>query len=234
MSKSDHQFPSALASPPPHWSLHRPKGLLQSAYDLALAPLRMVVLPDHVSERLHTTSLRAERFAAVLPEMRGRCLDIGAGDNMLVSLYRSHAARLGVDQTDADESVGVDVVDWGCGCTIVPSSDKLPFEDASFDTVCYIACINHIPERREALIEASRVLRPGGRVVITMIGRFIGTIGHAIWWYSEDKHRDIDEEEEMGMDRKEILSLLKQTGYSNVQVKPFFYGLNTLFIAQAD
>ena len=234
MSKSDHQFPSALASPPPQWSLHRPKSLFQSAYDLALAPLRMVVLPDHLSERLHTTSLRAERFATVLPEMRGRCLDIGAGDNMLISLYRSQAARLGVDAEDAAASTGVDVVDWGSGCTIVDSSDNLPFEDGSFDTVCYIACINHIPERREALIEARRVLRPGGRVLITMIGRFIGTIGHAIWWYSEDKHRHVDEEEEMGMDKGEILSLLDQTGYPNVAVKPFFYGLNTLFVAQAD
>ena len=33
-----------------------------------------------------------------------------------------------------------------------------------------------------------------------MIGRLIGDVGHAIWWYSEDKHRDIAEGEVMGID----------------------------------
>ena len=73
---------------PPDWALAPRKGLLQSAWDFVGAPLRMVLLPDSPSERLHLTSLRAERYAAVLPELRGRVLDIGAGDNALVHLYR--------------------------------------------------------------------------------------------------------------------------------------------------
>lgn len=223
----------ALA-PPPSWSLHRPKRLPQSIYDLAMAPLRMAVLPDQVSESLHTTSLRAERFAKVLPEIHGRCLDVGAGDNALLSLYRERCKNLGLDQEAARHSGGVDVIDWGGGCTIIESSAELPFDDNSFDTVCYIACINHIPERHEALIEARRVLRPGGRVLITMISRFLGVVGHAIWWYSEDKHRDVDQHEEMGMNRQDVIALLRKTGYQNIELSPFFYGLNTLYIARAD
>ena len=227
-------FGDHALAPPPAWALRRPKRLSQSIYDLVMAPLRMAVLPDQLSERLHATSLRAERFARVLPEIRGRCLDVGAGDNLLLRLYQTRSKNLGTDQEAANASIGVDVIDWGGGCTSIESSAELPFEDNSFDTVCYIACINHIPERREALIEARRVLRPGGRVLITMINRFLGVVGHAIWWYSEDKHREVDQDEEMGMNRQEVLALLHDARYRRIEVSTFFYGLSTLYIAWND
>ena len=210
---------------PPAWALRRPKTLLQAVYDFLGAPLRMILLPDHLSERLHLTSLRAERLARVLPVLSGRILDVGAGDNMLINLHRNS----GLDR--ADQSVGVDVVDWGGDCMILPDCSRLPFPDASFDTVSFVACINHIPERSDALKEAHRVLRPGGRIVLTMIGRFIGGIGHAIWWYSEDKHREIAAGEVMGMDGAEIRELLSSAGFSPPREQTFLYGLNTLYVA---
>lgn len=221
-----------LAEPmqvPPAWALTRPKPIFQSALDLVTAPLRMIVLPDRVCERIHLTSLRAERFAKVLPELRGRVLDIGAGDNVLVRMYRECAAG-GAAAEDAAQSVGVDVVDWGADCLLVERSDRLPFPNASFDTICYIACLNHIPERAEALVEARRLLRPGGRVLVTMIGRFIGRIGHTLWWYSEDKHREVDEDEEMGLDKVEVKTLFAQAGYRCMRVDRFVYGLNRLYV----
>lgn len=216
---------------PPDWVISRPKPLWQQTCDLLCAPLRMAVLPDHVCERFGITSLRGERLAAVLPVLKGRLLDIGAGDNVLVKLYRKQAQAAGRLRS-ASESVGVDVVDWGGGCIITKSSARLPFEDESFDTVSFVACLNHIPERKEALLEARRVLRPSGRVVTTMIGRIIGKIGHKIWWYSEDKHREIDGHEEMGLDQSEVLALLRDAGFSRLEVSTFVYGLNTLYIAE--
>ena len=220
-----------IATIPPRWSLRRPKPLLQQLYDLAGAPMRMALLPDHTSERVHLTSLRAERFAVVLPELRGRVLDVGAGDNVLLKTYIAQCdVAGGPDLAAARASVGVDVVDWGGGTTMIGRSDDLPFEDGSFDTVLFIACLNHIPEREGALQETLRVLRPGGRVIMTMIGRRLGDIGHAIWWYSEDKHRDVHEEEVMGIDRDDMLDLLRRAGFTEIKTRPFVYGLNHLFI----
>ena len=215
---------------PPDWALASSKDLLQSAWDLIGAPLRMVLLPDSQNEKLHLTSLRAERYAAVLPQLNGRVLDIGAGDNALIRLYQK---RQDTDAAAA-KSVGVDVVDWGGDTLKITSSDSLPFESGSFDTVCFIACINHIPERVGALKEAHRVLKPGGLVVATMIGRLIGDVGHAIWWYSEDKHRDIAEGEVMGIDSDEMLRLFHQAGFGRVSVKRFVYGMNFLYLAVRD
>lgn len=216
---------AAMQPLPPAWSLARPKSWPQAVADFVAAPLRMIALPDLACERLHITSLRGERLAKVLPELKGRVLDVGAGDNTLVRLYRTRA-----NTRDAADSVGVDVVDWGGDCVLIDRSDRLPFADASFDTVCYVACLNHIPERADALLEARRVLRPGGRVVVTMIGRFIGRIGHAIWWYSEDKHREVDEHEEMGLDDDEVIALFERAGFRLARLDRFVYGLNRLYV----
>ncbi len=215
---------------PPEWSLSRPKSVFQQLYDLVGAPLRMVVLPDHVNERLHLTSLRAERLSEVLPLMQGRALDIGAGDNMLINLYRE--ASTGTEnEHGARDSRGLDVVDWGGDCVIVENCSQLPFEDNSFDTVCFVACLNHIPERKQALAESWRILKPGGRLIITMIGRLIGEVGHAIWWYSEDKHRDVADGEVMGMDPSVVSALIRDAGFPSVDRTKFVYGLNHLFVA---
>jgi len=211
---------------PPQWALAPRKTVLQSAWDFIGAPVRMVLLPDSQTERLHLTSLRAERYAAVLPELRGRVLDVGAGDNALIRLYRQRQRN-----PDAENSVGVDVVDWGTDTQTVTSSDHLPFEDASFDTVCFVACLNHIPERIGALKEAHRILKPGGRVVATMIGRLIGDVGHAIWWYSEDKHRDVAEGEVMGINSTDMLRLFERAGFRSVSIGRFVYGMNYLYLA---
>lgn len=216
---------------PPAWALSRPKSVLQSAYDFVGAPLRMIFFPDHVSEGWHLTSLRAERLGVVLDQLDGRCLDIGAGDNMLLKLYRERLRQTERAESAA-ASVGVDVVDWGGDCVILPNCSYLPFSNASFDTVTFIACLNHIPERKDALAEAFRVLKPGGRVVITMIGSLIGKVGHAIWWYSEDKHREIAEGEVMGMDAADVEKLIREAGFVDCQETGFVYGLNRMWVAR--
>lgn len=96
---------------PPEWSLRRPKSTIQQLYDLVGAPLRMIALPDHTNEKLHLTSLRAERLSVVLPLLKGRVLDVGAGDNMLVNLYRESSAGKAIE-AGARDSKGIDVVDW--------------------------------------------------------------------------------------------------------------------------
>ena len=209
----------------PRSLLQRPKRATQVLADFLFFPLR-VLIPDPLSERVGLSSLRCERMAVVLQEMRGRCLDIGAHDNLLLRHYADRHQN-----SDSLSSIGLDVIDWNGQCLVLPHSASLPFADASFDSVCFVACLNHIPERREALAEARRVLKPNGRLMITMISRLVGYLDHRLRWWGEHSERDTHEDELDGMDKLEILSLLDETGFVLERRVSFFYGMNSLFIA---
>ena len=49
--------------------------------------------------------------------------------------------------------------------------DRLPFPDASFDSVLMDNVLEHIAEPEPVLAEVRRVLRPGGRLVVGVPGR---------------------------------------------------------------
>jgi ubiquinone/menaquinone biosynthesis C-methylase UbiE len=51
--------------------------------------------------------------------------------------------------------------------TSVGSAERLPFADASFDVVFMITVLGETPDRAQAISEAARVLRRGGRLSIT-------------------------------------------------------------------
>ena len=175
------------------------KSVAQSAWDFVGFPFRLALFDQRWLPRFGWTSLEDERIHAVLPHVRGRLLDVGAGPNRLV---REHG-----------EGVGVDVHDWGGGALVVESSADLPFEDHSFDTVTCIAALNHIPNREELVGEVKRLLRPSGRFIVTMINPLLGGIGHAIWWYGEDRHRGgMAEGEVGGLWKREIERLCSKEG----------------------
>src|SRR5262249_30800158 len=117
----------------------------------------MQMIVDYLEKRRHNM---------VLPRVRGRLLDVGCGSNKLVKAYGN--------------GIGVDVYPWD-GCDqVVESAASLPFDDQTFDTVSFVACLNHIPNRGDALREAHRVLKRDGVVVATMIGPLISVIWHRI------------------------------------------------------
>ncbi len=193
------------------------KSWLQSSWDFIGIPFRLVLFDQAWLPRLGWTTLEEERVNAALPYVHGRVLDVGAGTNSLVNRYGN--------------GVGVDVYDWGNGVLVVEDTSKLPFKDATFDTVTFIACLNHIPYRDAALREARRLIRPDGRLIITMINPLLGDFGHAIWWYSEDKKRGGMKEGEVGgMWTNDIIRLCKMAGFKLEQRRRFVYGMNNLLI----
>ena len=178
-------------------------------------------------DRLGNWLLR-HRIAVVEPHLRGRVLDLGCGSNQLVRAYRASAAQPG-----ASDSLGVDVYPWEGVDLVVEDTAALPFESGAFDTVTIIAALNHIPEREAVLRETVRVLRPGGRIVVTMIPPGISRVWHLLRrpWDADQSERGVKEGEVWGLTPQAVDALLQQAGYRLTAAQRFMAGINRLRVA---
>lgn len=193
------------------------KSFVQKNWDFIGLPFRLLLFDQKWLPAFSWTTLEQERINALFPHVKGRLLDIGAGNNELIHQYGN--------------GIGVDVFDWGSGALIVKNAAALPFKDNSFDTISFLACLNHITNREQVLEEAKRLLRPKGRILITMINPILGGIGHPLWWYSEDRKRGGMQEGELsGMWSSQIISILESKGFSLVDKTKFLYWMNNLLI----
>jgi SAM-dependent methyltransferase len=207
---------------------------LQELIDFVTFPLRALTLFHEDKWKL--TSLASERFYYVAKDVTGNCLDIGCGyGNKFVTEWLGGAGK------------GIDVFQYA-GLTedqIVEDMTHLPFEDGSFDTVTFIANINHVPKsKRDAeLMEANRCLRTGGRIVVTMGNPVAELLVHqVVKWYDRllgtavdmDTERGMGEEEEYYLRDSEIAARLKKAGFKNLDKKYFVtqWFLNHLWIGQ--
>lgn len=166
------------------------------------------------------TPLDLERLRMVLPWVRGRLLDIGCGDNLLVEAYGS--------------GVGVDVVDWGHVDVVLAADGVLPFADDSFDTVTIVAALNHVAPRGRLLAECRRVLRPEGQVIVTMLTPWVSRITH---WVRrrvdpDQTHRHHVSGEVWGLTPRQMQSLLAKAGFELFHTRRFVWNLNRLYRAR--
>ena len=133
-----------------------------------LFPLKMIIPQPIIAKIPGLTSNLTIRTRLVLNEAKGKLLDIGCGNNLLVKQYREKGG----------EGTGVDVYPWEGVDKVVEDSSNLSLEDNSFDSVSFVACINHIPYREKSLLEAKRVLKKDGRLIpIVLINCIIRSIG---------------------------------------------------------
>lgn len=88
----------------------------------------------------------------------GRVLDVGGRD-----VNGSPRHLFGPDYTVADIAPGP-------GVNVVTDGATLPFPDQSFDVVVCAEVLEHAPRWRGIVDECARVLRPGGRLIITTAG----------------------------------------------------------------
>ena len=194
------------------------KSIGQALLDLLAFPLRALI-SDEANERLGLTSLRQERCAFAARFCEGLVLDVGCGTNKLAAIRRN--------------VIGVDVHPWP-EIDVLADTTVMPFAEETFDTVALIACLNHVTRRAEVLAECRRVLRHGGRILVTMIPPVIGHFTHPLysWWDPDQRERGMEPGELHGMWGWHVVRLLGEAGFSDLQRRRFVYGLNNLFIGK--
>lgn len=163
-------------------------------------------------------ALAIRRVKAVLPYIRGRLLDVGCGSNRLVRYYAN--------------GVGIDVHPWPGADLVVADTAALQWEPASFDTVTIIAALNHIPNRSAVLDECRRVLRPGGRVVITMLTPRTSRIWHWLRapWDADQRERGMKPGEVYGFTSAQLVDLFARAGFILLSERRFMLGLNRVYV----
>lgn len=109
-----------------------------------------------------------------------RVLDLGCGTGRYgVFLAQGGATVVGLDRSTR-------MLEQAKRKTALPhrfdvcfgTTDELPFPDGQFDLVVSTLTLNHLPDLEPALGEAARVLKGGGRIVISDIHPYWPISGH--------------------------------------------------------
>jgi len=208
------------------------RSVWQIVVDFLTFPVRVLVLFQ--KSRMGLTCRQMERFYYVAGETGERCLDIGCGrHNRFIRTFKK------------ERGVGVDVYHYeGLSKNeVVEDLTTFPFPDCSFDSVTFIANINHIParDRDRELKEAFRCLKGDGNTVVTMGNPLAEIIIHWLAHLSDrvlgtrvdlDGERGMDDDEAYYLTDREIIARLERAGFGGIQKKYFItqWCLNHMFI----
>ena len=104
---------------------------------------------------------RAMRVMHMIP-VGGAVLDVGCGRGEFLDILAKHGYRcLGTERSEAS----------GCDAgkhvkVMVGNIEDLNLPDESFDLVTFWQVLEHLHDPKQAIAEASRILRPGGKMLI--------------------------------------------------------------------
>jgi|SRR3989344_4952650 len=140
----------------------------------------------------YAVSRRREFF---IQNAKGDCLEVGAGTGE-ISLALKQAGHRAV-ATDISPNMVSEIEKKGIKAKVC-DSETLPFADKSFDTIISSEHIYYLDRPEKFIAEARRVLRPGGRLLISSanhttrfydrIRAILRTLGLG-QMYFEDKNR---------------------------------------------
>ena len=135
------------------------------------------------------------------PISAGRVLDVATGRggfiHALIESLSSYDEIIGIDTVAGTEAIFAESFAEKPISYRQMDASTLEFDDASFDTVCIANSLHHLPDPQHVLAEMMRVLKPGGRFIISEMFRDGLTDAqetHALlhhWWAAVDSAEGI-------------------------------------------
>jgi ubiquinone/menaquinone biosynthesis C-methylase UbiE len=164
---------------------------------------------DNLREGFFSEAVRKKAFfvAGLMPGKLAA--DIGAGSGFVAEgLVKSGIRVIAVDRSEAMlEEMNRK---FGAGAAVeyrIGEAESLPLEDRSVDYVFANMCLHHVESPSAAIREMARILKSGGRLVITDLDRhdfdFLRT-EHCDRW--------------MGFDRPDVARWLVEAGLTEVNI----------------
>ncbi len=178
----------------------------QAGYDLAAA--------DYDKKEAYLDSFEKDKLLPLLGDLKNKkVLDVGAGTGRLAM----RLAKLGADVTALDvsgamleeikkklkrNSAEIKVIVGDC--------ESMPFGDESFDVVVAAFLIVHLKDLRRFFDEVYRILKPGGKFLVTNINQKRppeirtkeGIIEIESYYHRPEKVREILEDLAFGIERE--------------------------------
>lgn len=207
------------------------------------------VMNDLMSAGLHRVWKAYTVTVANLKE-GDRALDIAGGTGDLALAFAKKVGKTGqVVHTDINEAmlrVGRDrLLDAGVVLpTLVCDAEKLPFPDRHFDLVSVAFGLRNMTHKDQALAEMSRVLKPGGRLLVLEFSKVAPPLIKAYDWYSfkmlpqlgklvagdADSYRYLAESIRMHPDQEELKSMMNKAGFGHVDFHNMTGGVVALHV----
>ena len=164
---------------------------------------------------------------AALPHIQGpRVLEVSFGTGYLLTQYAAKYEVAGIDLNPtlaviAKRNLLASGIHPKLACAKV---EALPFRTGQFDSVVNTMALSAYPDGEAAISEMSRVLRPGGRLVLIdvnypMTPTLIGWLFTWGWRAAGDVFRDIDE-------------LLRSSGFVHETSEIGGFGTIQLYVAE--
>ena len=141
--------------------------------------------PDGESRPLHDLNPVRTAYVAAHVNLAGaRVADVGCGGGLLSeSLARAGANVVGIDMGEAVIDVArLHLHESGLKVDyrVQSSADLAAAEPASFDAVCCMELIEHVPDPAELMADLAAMLKPGGQLFMSTLNRTPAAFGAAI------------------------------------------------------
>ena len=127
---------------------------------LRLVLRRLIATPLHPQWLVARRGL--QRLQWVGARASGAVLDIGCADRAVRHSLLQAESYLGVDYPVTVSSM------YQTRPDVFTNARRLPFQDGIFHSVLLLDVLEHLREPQISLLEAARVLRPGGSLIITV------------------------------------------------------------------
>jgi ArsR family transcriptional regulator len=128
----------------------------------------------------------------------GDVLDIGCGDGVLAELIHRHVSSYtGIDHSETIVNAARKRLSQADNCYFQQGDmHTLPFEADQFDQVLMLQVLTYSPQPQQAIGEAYRVLRPGGRLLLTTLNKHphqqqVSAFGHVNLGFDTDALRQL-------------------------------------------
>ena len=180
-------------------------------------------MADQGTEGLFSPWLRAQRFKAVRPLLRGRVLDVGCGSGAFAQFFEQ-ANYVGVD---------LDSLSLERARVAFPQyffRDRLPESGEMFDSIVSLAVIEHVSSPEQFLSELAEFMRDEkSRIVVTTPHPSVDWVHHAgaavglFSKHANEEHEDLLNE----------ISLMKSAQAAGLKLqlyKRFMFGANQLAV----